>query len=203
MLVLAQLVQGILQNVWKRRLALIILSCFIISFSVLECPFSVLERPFSVLERAFLLCPVLSCGTGRDSCQNLVPSRGIWQALPDRPVLWQDFELVPLSLCPGTMKELLSLCPENLHCPVPLETLVWCLEIMQYSHGGQFRDKPNSHLYEMCFRDAIHWIQVLELGAGLDRLIFPAPLGTIMIKIWDALYGNVIGIHIYPVWIAF
>ena len=40
------------------------------------------------------------------------------------PVSWQDFELVPLSLCPGTMKELLSLCPEKLHCPVPLETLV-------------------------------------------------------------------------------
>ena len=40
------------------------------------------------------------------------------------PVLWQDFELVPLSLCPGTMKELLSLCPEKLHCPILLETLV-------------------------------------------------------------------------------
>ena len=32
-------------------------------------------------------------------------------------------ESVPLSLCPGTMKELLSLCPEKLHCPVPLEML--------------------------------------------------------------------------------
>ena len=42
-----------------------------------------------------------------------------------RPVPWQDFELVPLSLCPRTMKELLSLCPEKLHCPVSLETLVW------------------------------------------------------------------------------
>ena len=47
-------------------------------------------------------------GTGRD---------GILTA-------WQDFELVPLSLCPGTGKEFLSLCPEMLHCPVPLETLL-------------------------------------------------------------------------------
>ena len=33
-----------------------------------------------------------------------------------------DFErlsqLVPLFLCPGTRKELLSICPEKLHCPV-------------------------------------------------------------------------------------
>ena len=35
-----------------------------------------------------------------------------------------DFELVPLSLCPGTRTKFLSLCPEKLHCPVPLETLV-------------------------------------------------------------------------------
>ena len=27
--------------------------------------------------------------------------------------------LVPVSRCPGTRKELLSLCPEKLHCPVP------------------------------------------------------------------------------------
>ena len=32
--------------------------------------------------------------------------------------------LVLLSLCYGTMKKLLSLCPEKLHCPVPLEILV-------------------------------------------------------------------------------
>ena len=44
------------------------------------------------------------------------------------PIPWQDFELVPLSLCPGTMKKLLSLCPEKLLCPVPLETLVGNLE---------------------------------------------------------------------------
>ena len=41
-----------------------------------------------------------------------------WQAVLGRPVPWQDFELVPLSLCPGTMKELLSLCPKKLHCPI-------------------------------------------------------------------------------------
>ena len=89
------------------------------SFPVFECSFSVLEHPFPVLEHLFLLCPVLS----------RVPSRSL--AVPARPVPdfgcpgpWQDFELVPLSLCPGTMKELLSLCPKKLHCPVPLETLV-------------------------------------------------------------------------------
>ena len=53
-------------------------------------------------------------GTGRDSLFKI----------PSRPVPWQDFELVPLSLCPGTMKKLLSRCPEKLPCPVPLETLV-------------------------------------------------------------------------------
>ena len=36
----------------------------------------------------------------------------------------QDFELFLSSLCPETMKELLSRCPEKLHCPVLLETLV-------------------------------------------------------------------------------
>ena len=33
----------------------------------------------------------------------------------------KNWESVPLSLCPGTMKELLFLCPKKLHCPVPLE----------------------------------------------------------------------------------
>jgi hypothetical protein len=45
--------------------------------------------------------------------------------IPARPVPWEEFELVPLSLCPGTTRKLLSLCPEKLHCPVPLETLVY------------------------------------------------------------------------------
>ena len=53
-----------------------------------------------------------------------VPSK-CWQAVPAHPVPCQDFELVPLSLCPGTMKELLSLCPKKLYCPVMLETLVY------------------------------------------------------------------------------
>ena len=68
---------------------------------------------FFVLEPPFLLCPARRDGSG---CQNLVPSRptsrcGFWHAVP-------DFELVPLSLCPETMKELLFLCPEKLHRPV-------------------------------------------------------------------------------------
>ena len=47
---------------------------------------------------------ILSRGTSRDGT-------GQSQKIPARPVPWQDFELVPLSLCPGTMKELLSRCP--------------------------------------------------------------------------------------------
>ena len=59
----------------------------------------------------FHFCPARRLGTGPDRLSK------------SRPVPWQDFELVPLSLCPGTRKEFLSLCPEKLHCPVPLETL--------------------------------------------------------------------------------
>ena len=36
---------------------------------------------------------------------------GFWQTVPARPVPWQDFELLSLSLSPETIKELLSLCP--------------------------------------------------------------------------------------------
>ena len=60
----------------------------------------------------FHFCPAGRPGTGRDRLSK------------SRPVPWQDFELVPLSLCPGTRKEFLSLCPEKLHRPVPLETLL-------------------------------------------------------------------------------
>ena len=63
---------------------------------------------------------------------------GFWQKKRDCPVLRPvtDFDrlarpvsfygkiLVSLSHCPGTMKELLSLCSKKLHCPVLLETLV-------------------------------------------------------------------------------
>ena len=56
--------------------------------------------------------------------QNLAMGRDGTACLKSRPVPWQDFELVPLSLCPGTTKKLLSRCPEKLHCPVPLETLI-------------------------------------------------------------------------------
>ena len=92
----------------------------------------------------FPFCPMIVpgfSGTGRDrlSKSRPSPSHGkiskpcpvpcprFWLAVPARPGLWQDFELVLLSLCPGTMKEFLSLCPEKLHCPVPLETLVWTM----------------------------------------------------------------------------
>ena len=65
---------------------------------------------------------------GRDAtgCQNPVPAR-IWTGCPSLscPVPWQDFELVLLSFCPGITKDLLSLCLDKLHCPVPLEILIW------------------------------------------------------------------------------
>ena len=51
-----------------------------------------------------LFLSFLSRGTSRDGTGQAVK-------IPSRPVPWQDFELVPLSLCPGTMKELLSRCP--------------------------------------------------------------------------------------------
>ena len=47
---------------------------------------------------------ILSRGTSRDGT-------GQSQKIPARPVPWQDFELVPSSLCLETMKELLSHCP--------------------------------------------------------------------------------------------
>jgi hypothetical protein len=56
------------------------------------------------------------------SCPTSLPRFRL--AVPARPVPWQDFELVPLYLCPGTTKKLLSLCPEKLYCPVLSETLV-------------------------------------------------------------------------------
>ena len=63
--------------------------------------------------------------------------------IPSRPVPKQHFELVPLSHVPGTIKELLSLCPKKLHCPVSLETLVKsdieiCIESHDWNPGFQF-----------------------------------------------------------------
>ena len=68
--------------------------------------------------------------------QNLVSSRpplrpGFWQAvLASLVKIWQDFELVPLSL--------LSLCPEKLHCSVLLETLYWTQAFPKRSHICKF-----------------------------------------------------------------
>ena len=58
----------------------------------------------------------LSRGMSRDGT-------GQSQKILARPVPWQDFELVSLSLCPGTMKEHLSLRPAIMYRLVPLETL--------------------------------------------------------------------------------
>ena len=61
------------------------------------------------------------------TCQNLVLARPMAKCQnPSRSTPWQDFELVPLSLCTETMKSFLSLCPAASRTRkfVPLETLV-------------------------------------------------------------------------------
>ena len=78
------------------------------------------EHPFS-----FLFCPDLSPGMRQDV---KISYFSILCPVPDfdrlsRPVPALGKILSP-SLCPRTMKKLLSRCPEKLHCPVPLETLV-------------------------------------------------------------------------------
>ena len=112
--------------------------------------------PFVLGQNNFLVPPSLCHGTKkilvrlslfpRTRAASKIPSRPIlwqniktlacptswprvWLAIPACPVLWQDFELFPLSLCPGTTKDLLSLCPKKLHCPVTLETLVSTIQI--------------------------------------------------------------------------
>ena len=104
-------------------------------FPVFGHHFPVLEQPFLFQNIIFLFqniiflfqnvlfCSVLFCPVSRPGywLYRTVPSQ--IQAVPARPVPQQDFQIVPLSLCPCTMKELLSLCPEKLHCPVQLETL--------------------------------------------------------------------------------
>ena len=67
--------------------------------------------------------------------------------VPARPVPWQDFELVLLSICPGTMKELLSRCPEKLHYHVPLETL-FCIGL-QSKHVLVHRVNTSSTKWKM------------------------------------------------------
>ena len=99
--------------------------CFRTSFPVLERPF--LFQSILFLFQNVLFCSVPFCPASRPGfwLSRPVPSRIL--AVPTRPVPWQDFQLVPLSLCPGTMMEFLSRCPEKFHCPVPLETLIWTI----------------------------------------------------------------------------
>ena len=44
------------------------------------------------------------------------------------------------------MKELLSLCPKKLHCPVPLETLLVCLEPQSTFFMDGSKAKPKGAL---------------------------------------------------------
>ena len=75
-----------------------------------------------VLVNFFLFFNALFCFRTSFSCFRMsfsALSRFVPRPVPDFgcPVPWQDFQLAPLSLCPGTMMELLSLCLEKLHCP--------------------------------------------------------------------------------------
>ena len=101
-----------------------------------HCPFVPGQKTFS--------CPTVPLSQNKSSSENpetnssvpgysgmgqavKIPSWPVpWQNVKilSQPVLWQDFELVPLSLCPGTMKRLLSLCPAGQENPVLLETLI-------------------------------------------------------------------------------
>ena len=80
------------------------ISCFKTSFSYFRTSFSALFR-FVPWDR-----------TGQLSKSCTIPSRILSWILTGCP---------GPSLCPGTTKELLSLCPEKLHCPFSLETLIW------------------------------------------------------------------------------
>ena len=82
-------------------------SVFRKSFSCLECPFllsPILGQTVKILYRS-VSCPVLDLDRLSQPVQSLA-------------------KILSLSLCPGTIKELLSLCPENYDCPVLLETLL-------------------------------------------------------------------------------
>ena len=74
-------------------------------------PFHPIPRPFPDFDRKMVIVSFR------------IPS-WILTDCPGRPVPWQDFDLLPVSLCPRTMKELLSLYPKKLHCSVLLETQV-------------------------------------------------------------------------------
>ena len=79
---------------------------------------------FGTKGQKFLPCP----GTkGQRDKLKILPQDGTRRDF-DRLSLPFPFngQILSLSSCPfvpGTRKELLSLCPEKLHCPVPLETL--------------------------------------------------------------------------------
>ena len=97
-----------------------VLFCFRMSFYCFRTSFFCFRMSFSALSR---FVPRDGTGQAVKISSRSMSHPGVWQTLPTRPVPLQDFELVPLSLCPGTKKKLLSLCPKKLLCPVPLETL--------------------------------------------------------------------------------
>ena len=102
-------------------------------------------------KKSFFFCPAFCPGTGRDRLSKSGPSRQASWTLPgcpglrlvsdfeklSHPVPCQDFELILLSPYPGTMMEVLSLCPKK--CTVPF---CW---------------KPQNFLEKLCFKIIQFW----------------------------------------------
>ena len=101
---------------------------FFTLFSLLSCCCPGIFRAGTGCQNASLARPV-------EKCQNPIRARSlsrIW-VCPIVPLSRDnEWTSVPLSLCPGTMKKLLSLCPAGQENSVPLETLVQKCQVLLY-----------------------------------------------------------------------
>ena len=125
------------------------------------------------------LCPGTSCFRTSFSAlsrfvQRPVPDFGY--PVPSCPKFWlsqpcpSHGKIFFLSLCSGTMKELLSLCPKKLHFPVPLETLI--LMPCPFTSPKMFFASPNflcrtKNLFTYCARpkDDLHSVKLIFVAA--------------------------------------